>query len=225
LWRTAGTISAIKSLIDVFQSSEVLYMLSFLLQLWGGSFYLLNKLFFSRAERAVDHRNQQKWQRRAWAAYLFGVPPWVFIFISEHNWIAAAVESSGIPAMLIGLIAARHGHDRLPGYAGLDHLARLMIISGLALSFWDFGGLATLNQVLELGVAAGFLFGTYFLAKLRLCGYAWLIVGNVSAASLMMRQGYVLLMTQQLLSLGLVLDAFRTRRQKAGENTENMHKG
>ena len=189
-------------------------MHTFMLQLWGGSFYLLNKLFFSKAERAGSLQYQQKWRVRAWASYLMGLPPWVFIFIYEHNWIAAAVESSGVPAMLIGLSAAWQGHIQFHKRMWLDHLAKLMIVVGIGLSFYDFGGLTRFNQVLELGVAAGFLLGTYLLAKSKPQGYFWLILGNLSAASLMMRQEYYLLMTQQVLSLGLVFDAYRVQRQR-----------
>jgi hypothetical protein len=194
-------------------------MLNILLQIWGGMFYLLNKLFFSKAERAVNQRHQQKWRMRAWASYLIGLPPWILIFISERNWIAAAVESSGVPAMLIGLSAARQSHTQLHEYVWLDHLAKLMIIIGLGLSLFDFGGLATLNQFLELGIAAGFLMGTYLLAKSKPQGYFWLTLGNISAALLMMRQGYFLLMTQQIISLSLVIDAYRIQRRKVKDNT------
>jgi hypothetical protein len=194
-------------------------MLNILLQIWGGMFYLLNKLFFSKAERAVNQRHQQKWRLRAWASYLIGLPPWVLIFIAERNWIAAAVESSGVPAMLIGLSAARQGHTQFHDYAWLDRLAKLMIIIGLGLSFYDFGGLATLNQFLELGIAAGFLMGTYLLAKSKPQGYFWLALGNISAALLMMRQGYFLLMSQQIISLSLVMDAYRVQRRKGRNDT------
>ncbi|MGD9212426.1 MAG: hypothetical protein PVI90_16715 [Desulfobacteraceae bacterium] len=194
-------------------------MIDFLLQLWGGTFYLLNKLFFSRAERAVNIRYQNKWKLLAWSSYLIGLPPWVIIFISERNWIAAAVESSGVPAMLIGLSAALQGHSQLNKYVWLDHLAKLMVIIGLGLSFYDFGGLVTLNQCMELGIAAGFLMGTYLLAKAKPQGYFWLILGNISAALLMMRQEYFLLMTQQIISLSLVTDAFQAQRRKVKDNT------
>jgi hypothetical protein len=194
-------------------------MLNILLQIWGGMFYLLNKLFFSKAERAINQRHQQKWRLRAWISYLIGLPPWVLIFIFESNWIAAAVESSGVPAMLIGLSAARQGHTQLHEYVWLDHIAKLVIIIGLGLSFYDFGGLVTLNQFLELGIATGFLMGTFLLAKSKPQGYFWLILGNISAALLMMRQGYFLLMTQQIISLSLVIDAYRVQRRKVKDNT------
>ena len=186
-----------------------------LLQLWGGACYLLNKAFFSLTERTADGRAKRKWRLWAWAVYLAGVPPWVFIFISERNWIAAAVESSGVPAMLMGLTLAWQGHDgEKNGRAWLDLLAKLMVVTGLGLSLYDFGGITSPKQLLELCIAAGFLLGTYLLAKERPNGYFWLMVGNVSAASLMGLQGYYLLMTQQILSLGFVIDAYLIQRKR-----------
>jgi hypothetical protein len=193
-------------------------MINFLLQLWGGTFYLLNKLYFSKAERAANMRYQQKWRLWAWSSYLIGLPPWVFIFISERNWIAAAVESSGVPAMLIGMSTALQGNTQLHGYVWFDHFAKLAITIGLGLSFYDFGGLVSLNQFMELGIAAGFLMGTYLLARARPQGYFWLMIGNISAALLMMRQGYFFLMIQQIISFILVTDAYRVKKRKVKDN-------
>ena len=187
-------------------------MFTILLQFWGGLFYFLNKLFFAKAERATDLIHRQEWLVRAWIVYLIGIPAWVIIFITERNWIAATVEASSVPAMLIGLYSARHGQQAERSW--LDHLARLLVVLGLGLSLYDFGGITAVNQLFELGVAAGFLVGTYMLAKEKSQGYVWLMVGNISAASLMGVQGYYLLMAQQLVSLVLVIDAYRIRRQK-----------
>ncbi|MCG8684628.1 MAG: hypothetical protein MI892_07120 [Desulfobacterales bacterium] len=192
-------------------------MIDLLLQIWGGMFYLLNKLFFNKAERSDNIEYQQKWRLWAWSFYLTGLPAWIFIFISERNWIAAAVESSGVPAMLIGLSAAWKGRTQIHGYGWLDHIAKLMVCVGLGLSFYDFGGLVTLNQLMELGIAVGFLMGTYFLAKEKAQGYFWLMVGNLSAALLMMRQGYYLLMVQQFFSFSVVIDAYRIQIIRAKE--------
>lgn len=189
-------------------------MLTLFFQIWGGSGYLLNKLFFARAERASNFQHKLTLLRWAWIAYLVGLPPWVYIFISERNWIAAAVESSGVPAMLIGLIASWQGRNQTGQHTWLDHLAKLMVVTGLGLSLYDSGGLTKPTQFMELGVAAGFLLGTYLMAKGKPQGYFWLMVGNVSAASLMLQQGYYVLGVQQLVSLALVMDAFRVQRQK-----------
>lgn len=180
------------------------------LQIWGGVFYLLNKIFFSRAERSKNQRLRRVWRIRSWIVYLAGLPAWVVVFISEHNWIAAGVESGGAPAMTIGLIIAWRGHGNEPKW--LDYVAKLSVLIGLALSFYEFGGIKTLNQALELGIAAGFLMGTYMMAKDKVQGYFWLMLGNVSCASLMGLEGFFVLMAQQTVSL-FVTDAYLARTQ------------
>ena len=181
------------------------------LQIWGGVFYLLNKIFFSRAERSKNERLRRVWRIRSWIVYLAGLPAWVVVFISEHNWIAAGVESGGAPAMTIGLIIAWRGHGNEPKW--LDYVAKLSVLIGLTLSFYEFGGIKTLNQFLELGIAAGFLMGTYMMAKDKVQGYFWLMLGNVSCASLMGLEGFFLLMAQQTVSLFFVTDAYLARKQ------------
>jgi len=181
------------------------------LQIWGGVFYLLNKIFFSRAERSKNERFRRVWRIRSWIVYLAGLPAWVVVFISEHNWIAAGVESGGAPAMTIGLIIAWRGHGNEPKW--LDYVAKLSVLIGLTLSFYEFGGIKTLNQFLELGIAAGFLMGTYMMAKDKVQGYFWLMLGNVSCASLMGLEGFFVLMAQQTVSLFFVTDAYLARKQ------------
>ena len=181
------------------------------LQIWGGVFYLLNKIFFSRAERSKNERLRRVWRIRSWIVYLTGLPAWVVVFISEHNWIAAGVESGGAPAMTIGLIIAWRGHGNEPKW--LDYVAKISVLIGLTLSFYEFGGIKTLNQFLELGIAAGFLMGTYMIAKDKVQGYFWLMLGNVSCASLMGLEGFFVLMAQQTVSLFFVTDAYLARKQ------------
>jgi hypothetical protein len=74
------------------------------LQIWGGLFYLLNKIFFSQAERSKTTMRRRVWRIRSWIVYLAGLPAWIIVFTSEHNWIAAGVESGGAPAIIVGLI-------------------------------------------------------------------------------------------------------------------------
>ncbi|MCP5003829.1 MAG: hypothetical protein GY941_07740 [Planctomycetes bacterium] len=186
-------------------------MFDLLLQIWGGIFYLLNKIFFSRAERSNSEQLKRSWRIRSWLVYLAGLPAWVIVFTSEHNWIAASVESGGAPAMLVGLIIAWKGHGKEPKW--LDYLARFSVLIGLILSFYEVGGLKTLNQFLELGIASGFLMGTYMLAKDNAYGYFWLILGNVSCAGLMGIEGFIILMVQQLVSLIFVTDAYLARKK------------
>ena len=187
-------------------------MINFQLQIWGGIFYLLNKVFFAQAERSKTIDDRKIWRIRSWIVYLTGLPAWVIVFISERNWIAAGVESGGAPAMLVGLIIAWRGHGAEPKW--LDNIAKLSVFVGLALSVYEFGGIISLSQFLELGIAAGFLMGTYMMAKDNSQGYLWLMLGNVSCASLMGMEGFYILMTQQLISLCFVTDAFWVRRNR-----------
>lgn len=181
------------------------------LQIWGGSFYLLNKICFSQVERSTNTIKKHRWQIRCWIIYLLGLPAWVIVFIIEHNWIAAAVESGGAPAMLMGLVMALKGKGSESKW--LDYIARGSILAGLTMSIVEFGGIKTSTQFLELGIAAGFLMGTYLLAKDNIQGYFWLMLGNVACSALMGVQGYYLLMTQQLVSLIFVIDACVNRKK------------
>ena len=188
-------------------------MLDIFLQISGGLSYLLNKVFFSRAERGLTAASRKAWRIRSWIVYLIGLPVWVVVFVSEHNWIAAAVESGGAPAMISGLIVAWRGHGAEPRW--LNHLAKLSVVFGLGLSLYEYGGITDITQVLELGIAAGFLLGTYLMAKDSQQGYLWLMLGNVSCSSLMGLEGFYILMVQQLVSLVFVVDAFMVRRSSS----------
>ena len=117
--------------------------------------------------------------------------------------------------MLMGLINVIRKEQNSSISRLLDFIAKIMIVSGLGISLYDFGGITSANQVIELGIAAGFLFGTYFMAKSSSAGYIWLLIGNLTAALLMMRQRYYILMAQQLLSMIPVSDALRSHCKKA----------
>jgi len=188
-------------------------MVDILLQIWGGLFYLLNKVFFSRAERSKTIKHRKIWRIRSWIVYLTGLPAWVVVLISEYNWIAAGVESGGAPAMVAGLVAAWRGRGSEAKW--LDMIAKLSVFGGFALSVYEFGGVKTFNQLLELGIAAGFLMGTYMMAKDNAQGYLWLILGNLSCASLMGLENFYILMVQQLVSLAFVTDALFVRIRKS----------
>ncbi len=182
------------------------------LQIWGGIFYLLNKICFSRAERSDTEKSRRTWRIRSWIVYLIGLPAWIIVFTCKDNWIAAGVETGGAPAMIIGLIIAHSGHGKEPWW--LDAIAKITMVSGFMMSIYEFGGINTLFQILELGIAAGFLMGTYLMAKDNMYGYFWLILGNISCSLLMGIEGFFLLMAQQSLSLLFVIDACLVRYKK-----------
>ena len=180
-------------------------MFNLFLQLWGG-LYIINKVFFSISERSSNDEIKKKWRILAWFFYLIAFPAWVIVFALEHNWVAAFVELGGAPAMLVGLIVALRGQGTEPRW--LDYVAQFSVIIGLGFSLYDFGGITSLNQILELCVSAGFLAGTYVLAKEKSSGYLWFILANISCSILMYRESFLLLMVQQILSLVFVIDAY-----------------
>ncbi len=197
-----------------------------LLQWIGGVFYLLNKIFLSLSERA-DHQGnvvrKRAWRIASWAVYLVGLPAWVIIFMDERNrnWIAASVEASGAPAMLLGLVLSIRGMEKgAPKW--LDRSALICIPLGFSYSFYDFGGFYTLTQWLETALVMGFLIGTYLLAKERAFGYLWYVLMHVSCGWLMWIQGYSWLFIQQVASLAFILDAYLMTRRKEAMRSRQM---
>lgn len=186
-----------------------------LLQWIGGAGYLLNKIFLSFSERSRkkgDARMYQKWRVLSWSVYFVGLPAWVLIFIGERNWIAAGVEASGAPSIILGLITALRGDPKkTPRW--LNRLALVFIPLGFAWSIHDFGGLTTITQWLETALVIGFLVGTYLLAKERASGYLWYVLMHVTCAWLMVIEGYPWLFWQQVVSLAFIIDAYRVQRK------------
>lgn len=191
------------------------------LQVWGGLFYLLNKIFFSFAER--DYKNAKKsWQKLSWIVYIIGLPGIVGILVLKHNWIFAALEVGGAPSMFLGLFIAIRGKGYEPKW--LNHFAALTIFIGLGYSFYDFGGITSLTQWLEIGSVVGFLIGTYRLANEKADGYLWYLLMSATALLLFWIQDLTLLVAQQIVSTLFIVDAYlawRRNRSKLSEKGEN----
>lgn len=187
-------------------------------QIWGALFYLLNKIFFSLLERESSTLKKRRFRIFCWIAYLVALPAWLVAFISQGNWIAASVEFGAAPVMIVGLIIALKGHGSEPHW--LNHIAKIFVIIGIAISIYDSRGFSSLNQFLELGITAGFLLGTYIAAKQKKSGYLWFVVGNLCCATLMYRENYYILMAQQLLSLVFVIDAYCSSSKKSIKSTK-----
>jgi hypothetical protein len=193
--------------------------MDFILQAWGGGFYLLNKIFFAFAE-GKEEGTKRKLRIAGWLVYLLGVPAWVIILIGKHDWIAASIETGGIPALLFGLLNAYQPTDSpkktLDLFATLFTYAAL--IFGVGYSLYDYGGLTSGSQLLEMGVMIGFLIGSYLLAKKNFYGWLFFMLMNGSMASLMLLQHKPLLTLQQLASLCFVIYGFTValKTSKAG---------
>jgi nicotinamide riboside transporter PnuC len=179
------------------------------LQVWGGGLYLLNKIFFAVAEgRKEDIKRRLR--IIGWVVYILGVPAWVIILVGKHDWIAASIEAGGLPAMCFGLYNVWQNSQK--PHRGLDLVASSFTYSallfGVCYSIYDYGGLSSVSQLLEIGVMIGFLLGSYLLAKKHSSGWLFFMLMNVSMASLMFLQHKPLLAVQQLVSLCFVIYGF-----------------
>ena len=180
------------------------------LQVWGGAFYLLNKMLFAFSEAKVAQQ-KRKLTMLAWASFLIGVPAWLIILVGQGNWIAASVEAGGIPAMLLGLYNTYHNNQRPNKLFNqvVTLSTYLSLAVGLSFSLWVHAGVTSITQVLEMGVMLGFLFGSYLMAKGNPKGWLFFVLMNLSMATLMFMQDKAILMLQQLLSLGFVIYGYR----------------
>lgn len=186
-----------------------------ILQIWGGGFYLINKILFSLSENKQDIV-KKKLKIIAWIIYILGVPAWVIILVGQQNWIAGSIEAGAIPAMLLGLYNTYHDHKkqhkRFNQFVSVSIYGS--IVFGLVHSFNIYGGLTSVTQILEIGVMLGFLLGSYYMAKNNANGWLFFMLMNLSMASLMYLQGYPILIAQQLLSFIFVLYGFQQSRKR-----------
>lgn len=179
------------------------------LQAWGGGFYLLNKILFAFAE-GKKRKTKRLLKITGWSVYLLGVPAWVVILVIEHDWIAASVEAGGVPSMFLGLFTAYQQSGSR--HKTLDFTATTFtysfLIIGTGYSIYDYAGITSISQVLEIFAMIGFLLGSYLLAKNNLKGWLFFMLMNGSMASLMFIQQKYLLSIQQLISLCFVIYGF-----------------
>lgn len=189
------------------------------LQIWGGGFYLSNKILFALAE-GKDERRKRLFRIWGWLVYLLGVPAWVIILVGKQDWIAASIEAGGVPSMVFGLYtvftATTNPHNLLDRCAAL--FTYFFIFVGVSYSINDYGGLTSLSQFLEIGVMIGFLLGSYFLAKNNTHGWLFFMVMNSSMSALMLLQGKPFLAVQQIISLTFVIYGYTmAMRSKRGD--------
>lgn len=179
------------------------------LQVWGGGFYLLNKIFFAVAEGQRENRQRKIWIA-GWLVYILGVPAWFIILAGKHDWIAASIQAGVVPSMLFGLHNAfSHADSTNKTFDRIASLCTCVCLSiGISYSLYDYGGLTSGSQVLELCIMLGFLVGSYLLAKKNFYGWLFFMLMNGCMATLMLLQNKPLLSAQQLLSLCFVLYGF-----------------
>ena len=181
------------------------------LQIWGGLFYLTNKICFALAEGKEKNRKRQL-KIIGWTIYILGVPAWVAILIIKHDWIAASIEAGGIPAMLFGLYNVYKNSEKPNSFFDIiaSFFSYALIIFGTSYSLYDYGGITSISQLLEIGVMIGFLLGSYHLAKNKTYGWLFFMIMNGSMGTLMIIQNKPILAIQQTVSLCVVVYGFIT---------------
>jgi hypothetical protein len=170
------------------------------LQFWGGIGYFLTKVLLVRAEFLEKDRNLRL---IGWFFYLLGLPAWVILLVSKQNWIAASIETAGVPAIILGIVITwkqNNNPNKIIDWS-IRIFTCLMIIFGVSYSVYTFNGIRTFSQILEIIIIFGYLVSNYLLAKRN--PFAWLMfmVGLISMSILMYIQGKPILTVQQLISL------------------------
>jgi hypothetical protein len=170
------------------------------LQYWGGAGYFLAKVLLVRAEFVEKNRNLRL---VGWFVYLMGLPAWVILLAGRQNWIAAAIETAGVPAILLGIVMTwkqKNNPNEIIDWS-IKIFTCLMIIIGVSYSIYTFNGIKTFSQILEIIIIFGYLVSNYLLAKRN--PFAWLMftVGLISMSILMYIQDKPILCIQQLISL------------------------
>jgi hypothetical protein len=170
------------------------------LQFLGGLGYFLAKVLLVRAEFLEKDRNLRL---VGWFLYLLGLPAWVILLVSKQNWIAASIETAGVPAIILGIVITwkqNNNPNKIIDWS-IRIFTCLMIILGISYSIYTFNGIRTFSQILEIIIIFGYLVSNYLLAKRN--PFAWLMfmVGLISMSILMYIQDKPILTIQQLISL------------------------
>jgi len=191
------------------------------LQYWGGAGYFLAKILLVRAEFVENNRNLRL---VGWFVYLIGLPAWVILLADRQNWIAAAIETAGVPAILLGIVMTwkqSNTPNKIVDWS-IRVFTFLMIKIGVLYSIYTFNGIRTFSQILEIIIIFGYLVSNYLLAKRN--PFAWLMfmVGLISMSILMYIQDKPILCIQQLISLvPAVIGFIKNMKQERLKN--NIH--
>jgi hypothetical protein len=110
------------------------------LQYWGGIGYFLAKVLLVRAEFVEKDRNLRL---IGWFVYLAGLPAWVILLVGKQNWIAAAIETAGVPAIILGILITwkqKNNPNKTIDWS-IRIFTCLMIIFGVSYSIYIFNGI------------------------------------------------------------------------------------
>jgi len=181
------------------------------LQYWGGGLYFLSKILLAQAEGAKS----KWWAVSGWSIYLLGIPAWLIVLAENRNWIVFSIELGGAPGMMLGIYFARFEGKNIPKLLSrsTEWFTWVLIAVGSAFSIYDFGGLNSLSQVLEIFVTIGYLRGVYLLAEKNRRGWYYFLLMNGSMAILTGIQGKHVMMFFQVASLYFAIRGLRRSKK------------
>jgi hypothetical protein len=181
-----------------------MFSIDLLLQIWGGTGYLLAKILLAAAE---GMKNGRKLRIIGWFSYLIGIPAWVVILSSNNNWVVAAIDIGSIPSMIFGIVIA--WKQNIQVNKAIDMFVKFftifMILLGTFYSIYWFHGITTFSQILEILITFSFLFGTYLLAKNNPTGWLLYSLMCICVVILMILQDKTLLAFQQGIAFFVVV--------------------
>lgn len=178
-----------------------------LLQLIGGTLYLLSKIFLSLADGNLLMR------RIGWIVYIFGVPFWMTILWMKEDYIVMGLEFGGGLMLIYGLYKTFHVDTAPRTMCDKVADAFCIIIFLVALTYTlqtkGFGW----HPFLEIIVAVSFAASIVLLARQNVFGWYILLLMHVSTGTLMYDQSVFWLASQQALSACFALWAiYKSRR-------------
>jgi hypothetical protein len=191
------------------------------LQFWGGIGYFLAKILLVRAEFLEKDRNLRL---IGWFLYLLGLPAWVILLVSKQNWIAASIETAGVPAIILGIVITwkqNNNPNKIIDWS-IRIFTCVMIIFGVSYSVYTFNGIRTFSQILEIIIIFGYLVSNYLLAKRNPFACLMFMVGLISMSILMYIQDKPILTIQQLISLIPAIIGFIKNMNQKKLKTKNI---
>jgi len=186
--------------------------MDFELQIWGGGFYFVSKILLAQAEGSKN----KWWAISGWTIYLLGIPAWFIVLKENRNWIALSIELGGAPGMILGIYVVQKNIEKIPVRLSLwmKYFTWVLIAVGSVFSLYDFGGLNSISQILEIGVTIGYLRGINLLAEKDSRGWYYFLIMNGSMALLTFIQERYFMMFFQMASMFFAVRGLR-RSKKA----------
>jgi hypothetical protein len=189
----------------------VFQTLAYYAEVVGATLYLLNKICFLLRETAGargDETARRRWAALAWGLGLLGLPFVTAVLIGSRDWIFGFLELGAAPPMLFGLIVAMRGDHAVVVPRWADRVVYVAIVVGILYSAYDLGGLLSFPQMLELGAALTFIWGSYELAKGKPVGYLVYVAMFACAGTLLFIQEHYWFALQQLASAAIIYGAY-----------------